>query len=85
MGSAMHLSIGNGHIYVYSRIRDQAPDVHAYYLTAINLETDKVDSEIFVASGKRMDNPILSLDFRAGGVMVSGVRNGILTLRDNPE
>jgi len=79
------LSIGDGHIYLYSHTRDQSPDVHAYYLTAINFETGEVDSEIFVASGKRMDNPMLSLDFWPGGVMVGGVRNGIITLRDGTE
>ncbi len=35
------------------------------------------------ASDKRMDNPMLSVDFWPGGVMVGGVRNGIVTLRDN--
>ena len=70
---------------MYSHIRDQSPDIHAYYLTAINFETGQVDSVLFVASGKRMDNPMLSLDFWLGGVMVSGVRNRIVILRDNPE
>ncbi len=77
------LSIGDGHIYLYSHIRNQPWYVHAYYLTAIDFETGQVDSEVFVASGKRMDNPMLSVDFWPGGVMVGGVRNGIVTLRDN--
>jgi len=42
-----------------------------------------VVSEIFVASGKRMDNPMLSVDFLPGGVMVGGVRNGIISVCDS--
>ena len=77
------LSTGDGHIWLYSHKRGEAQDVHAYYLTALDFETGEVVSEIFVASGKRMDNPMLSVDFLPGGVMVGGVRNGILSVCDS--
>jgi len=77
------LSTGDGHIWLYSHKRDMPEDVHAYYLTALDFETGEVVSEVFVASGKRMDNPMLSIDFLPGGVMVGGVRNGIVSLCDS--
>jgi hypothetical protein len=77
------LSTGDGHIWLYSHRRGEADDVHAYYLTAIDFETGEVVSETFVASGKRMDNPMLSVDFLPGGVMVGGVRNGIISVCDS--
>jgi len=77
------LSTGDGHIWLYSHKRGEAEDVHAYYLTALDFETGEVVSEIFVASGKRMDNPMLSVDFLPGGVMVGGVRNGIISVCDS--
>jgi hypothetical protein len=46
---------------------------------ATDFETGEVVSEIFVADGKRMDSPLLSVDFLPGGVMVGGVRNGIIS------
>ncbi|MDP6946455.1 MAG: hypothetical protein QF464_20065, partial [Myxococcota bacterium] len=76
------LSTGDGHVWLYAYKRGEPEDVHAYYLTALDFETGEVVSEIFVASGKRMDNPMLSIDFLPGGVMVGGVRNGILSVCD---
>jgi len=76
------LSTGDGHIYLYARERGTPEDVHAYYLTALDFETGKVASELFVGSGRAIDNPMLSSDFWPGGVYVGGVRNGIVTLRD---
>ncbi len=77
------LSTGDGHVYQYSRKMGTPDDVHAWYLSAHDFETGKVSSELFVASGERADNPMLSIDFMPGNVMVSGVRNGILVLSDN--
>jgi hypothetical protein len=77
------LSTGDGHVWLYSHKRGEADNVHAYYLTAIDFETGKVASEIFVASGKRMDNPMLSVDFLPGGVMIGGIRNGIISVCDS--
>jgi len=77
------LSTGDGHVWLYSHRRGEPEDVHAYYLTALDFETGEVVSEIFVASGKRMDNPMLSVDFLPGGVMVGGVRNGIISVCDS--
>ena len=77
------LSTGDGHVWLYSHKRGEADNVHAYYLTAIDFETGKVVSEIFVASGKRMDNPMLSVDFLPGGVMIGGIRNGIISVCDS--
>jgi MYXO-CTERM domain-containing protein len=77
------LSTGDGHVWLYSHRRDEPEDVHAYYLTALDFETGEVVSETFVASGKRMDNPMLSVDFLPGGVMVGGVRNGIISVCDS--
>ena len=77
------LSTGDGHVWLYSHRRGEPEDVHAYYLTALDFETGEVVSEIFVASGKRMDNPMLSVDFLPGGVMVGGVRNGIMSVCDS--
>ena len=78
------LSTGDGHVYQYSRRMGLPEGVHAWYLSAHSFETGKVASEAFIASGERADNPMLSIDFMPGNVLVSGIRNGILTLRDNP-
>jgi len=77
------LSTGDGYVWLYAHKRNEPEEVHAYYLTALSFETGEVVSEIFVASGKRMDNPMLSVDFLPGGVMVGGVRNGILSVCDS--
>lgn len=79
------LSTGDGHVYQYSRRRGTGDDIHAWYLSAHDFETGKVASELFIASGERADNPMLSIDFLPGNVMVGGVRNGIVALRDNAE
>ena len=77
------LSTADGHIWLYSHRMGQGEDVHAYYLSAIDFETGEVASEVFIGSGKRIDNPMLSVDFLEGGVMIAGVRNGIITLCDS--
>jgi len=77
------LSTGDGHIWLYSHRMGMGEDVHAYYLSALDFETGEVASEIFIGSGKRIDNPMLSVDFLEGGVMIAGVRNGIITLCDS--
>ncbi|KEQ14076.1 hypothetical protein [Endozoicomonas numazuensis] len=77
------LSTGDGHVYQYSRKMGTPEDVHAWYLSAHDFETGAVSSELFVASGERADNPMLSIDFMPENVMVSGVRNGILILSDS--
>lgn len=77
------LSTGDGHIWLYSHRMGQGEDVHAYYLTALDFETGEIDSQVFLGSGKRIDNPMLSVDFLEGGVMITGVRNGIMTMCDS--
>ena len=76
------LSTGDGHVYLYSRAKGTPDDVHAWYLSAIDFQTGKVVSEVFLGSGKAIDNPMLSSDFMPGNVYVAGVRNGILFMRD---
>lgn len=76
------LSTGDGHVYQYSRRLGTPDDVHAWYLSAHDFQTGKVASELLIGSGERLDNPMLSIDFLPGNVMVSGVRNGIVALRD---
>ena len=79
------LSTGDGHIYLYARERGTPEDVHAFYLTALDFQTGEVASELFVGTGRAIDNPMLSSDFWPGGVYVGGIRNGIITLRDNAQ
>jgi hypothetical protein len=79
------LSTGDGHIYLYARERGTPDDLHAFYLTAIDFETGEVVSELFVGTGRAIDNPMLSSDFWPGGVYVGGIRNGIITLRDGAQ
>ena len=77
------LSTGDGHVYLYSRRRGTPDDVHAWYLTAVDFDTGEPVSELFIASGRGVDNPMLSVDFWPDGVLVAGIRNGIVTLRDS--
>lgn len=77
------LSTGDGHVYQYSRKMGLDEDTHAWYLSATDFETGETVSEMFIGSGERLDNPMLSIDFLPGGVMVGGVRNGIVVLRDS--
>jgi hypothetical protein len=76
------LSTGDGHVYQYSRRMGLGDDTHAWYLSATDFETGETVSELFIGSGERLDNPMLSIDLLPGGVLVSGVRNGIVVLRD---
>jgi len=78
------LSTGDGHVYQYSRRKGTGDNVYVWYLSANDFDTGELASELFVGSGQVLDNPMLSVDFMPNGVMVSGVRNGIVTLRDNP-
>ncbi len=77
------LSTGDGHVYQYSRRMGTGDDVHAWYLSATDFETGKTVSELFIGTGERLDNPMLSIDMMPGNVMVAGVRNGIVVLRDS--
>jgi hypothetical protein len=76
------LSTADGHVYQYSRRMNTGDDTHAWYLSATDFNTGKTVSEVFVGSGERLDNPMLSIDFLPGGIMVGGVRNGIVVLQD---
>ncbi len=66
------LSTADGHVYLYSRKRGTDSDVHAWYLSAIDDRTGEVVSELFVGSGKRLDSPMLSVNFWPGRVAVVG-------------
>jgi hypothetical protein len=77
------LSTGDGHIWLYSHRMGMGEDVHAYYLSALDFETGAIESEVFIGSGQRIDNPMLSVDFLKGGVLMTGVRNGIITMCDS--
>ena len=85
MKTAVLLSGGVDSSVALSLLADQGHDLHAFYLTAIDFETGKVASELFVGTGRAIDNPMLSSDFWPGGVYVGGIRNGIITLRDGAQ
>ena len=79
-----HLSTGDGQIYQYSRRRGTSEDVHAWYLSAVDYRTGQVTSERFVGSGKALDSPMLSTNFWPGHTAVTGLRNGLVVMRNGP-
>lgn len=79
------LSTADGYVYQYTMKSGDGDKLGAFYLSALDFQTGKLASEIFIGSGKRLDSPMLSINFLPGGVMVAGVRNGLVTLRDRPE
>ncbi|MNT41138.1 hypothetical protein D3C72_1774910 [compost metagenome] len=79
------LSTADGYVYQYTMKSGAGDKQDAFYLSALDFQTGKLASEIFIGSGKRLDSPMLSINFLPGGVMVAGVRNGLVTLRDRPE
>lgn len=76
------LSTADAFIYQYARRMGTDKNTHAWYLSTLEYETGKPVYDLFIGSGKRLDNPMLSVDMMPGRVMVAGVRNGIVVLRD---
>lgn len=77
------LSTADGYVYEYTRRMGTDKDMYAMYLSAIDFATGKLVSELFVGSGKRLDSPMLSINFTPDGTMVAGGKNGLVVLKDS--
>lgn len=76
------LLMGDGYIWLYVYWCGEVEDVYVYYLMVIDFEIGEVEFQIFVVSGKWMDNFMFLFEFFSGGVMVGGVCNGIISVCD---
>ncbi len=79
------LSIGNGLVYLYTRLDDTPGDVVAWYLTALDFETGETVFKIFTGTGILWNNSYAPITIGAHGTAYVGVYNGIIAVRDGEE
>lgn len=77
------LSTADGYVYELTRRLGTKKDLYAMHLSAIDFRTGRLASELFVGTGKRLDSPMLSVNFTPDGTMLAGVKNGLLVLKDS--
>jgi outer membrane protein assembly factor BamB len=76
------LSLGNGLIYLYTRLEGTAKDVVAWYLTAIDYRTGKTVYKILTGTGLLWNNNYAPITIGPNGTAYVGCYNGIMAIRD---
>ena len=79
------LSIGNGLIYMYTRLQGTPDDIMAWYLTALDFETGATAFKIFTGTGMHWNNSYAPTTIGPDGTVYVGVFNGIIAVRDGDE
>ncbi len=76
------LAIGNGLVYVYTRLDGTKDKVQAWYLTALDWRTGDTVFKIFMGTGKLWNNNYAPITLSPQGVAYIGCLNGIIRVRD---
>lgn len=76
------LSIGNGIVYLYTRLNDTPDSVLAWYLTAVDFNTGETLYKIFTGTGMLYNNTYGPITIGPDGTAYIGVFNGIVAVRD---
>lgn len=79
------LSIGNGLIYLYTRLQGTPDEIMAWYLTALDFETGATAFKIFTGTGMHWNNSYAPTTIGPDGTVYVGVFNGIIAVRDGEE
>lgn len=75
-------SLANGLIYVYTRDESNPPDMHAWYLTALDARTGNLVFKILTGVGRKFNNHYGSISITPGGDALVGVMGGLVRVRD---
>ncbi len=76
------LSIGNGLLYVYTRLDNTKKRVQAWYLTAIDFRTGQTVYKIFMGTGVLWNNNYAPITLGPNGSAYAGCLNGLIRIRD---
>lgn len=76
------LSIGNGLIYLYTRLDGTPDNIMAWYLTTLDFETGDTVYKIFTGTGILWNNSYAPITLSPDGTVYVGVFNGIISVRD---
>lgn len=81
------LSIGNGLVYLYTRLKEYEgqpipEDIMAWYLTAVDFNTGETVFKIFTGTGMHWNNSYGPITIGPNGTVYVGVFNGIIAIRD---
>jgi len=79
------LSIGNGLVYLYTRLEEAPDDILAWYLTAIDFKTGRTVFKIFTGTGILWNNSYAPITLGPDGTAYVGVYNGFVAVRDGRE
>ena len=79
------LSVGNGLVYLYTRLEDTPDSIMAWYLTAVDFETGETVYKIFTGTGAHWNNSYAPITIGPDGTVYVGVFNGIIAVRDGGE
>ncbi len=79
------LSIGNGLVYLYTRLQGTPDNIAAWYLTALDFETGATAFKIFTGTGMHWNNSYAPTTIGPDGTIYVGAFNGIIAVRDGDE
>lgn len=77
-------SLENGLMYIYNRDDSNPVDMHAWYLSAIDLRTGELAFKVLTGIGKKYNNHYGSISITPDGAAYIGVMGGIVKVWDEP-
>lgn len=78
-------SLANGLMYIYSRDDSNPADLHAWYLTAVDLRTGELAFKVLTGVGKKYNNHYGSISITPDGAAYIGTLGGIIKVWDAGE
>lgn len=78
------LSLGNGLVYLYTKLRDAPWWTDAYYLTAVDFRTGQTLYRVRTGVGLGYDNHWAPVTIGPSGTAYVGTLRGLLAVRDRP-
>jgi hypothetical protein len=75
-------SLANGLMYIYSRDDSNPPDMHAWYLTAVDLRTGELAFKVLTGVGRKYNNHYGSISITPDGAAYIGTMGGIIKVWD---
>ena len=75
-------SLANGLMYIYSRDDSNPPDMHAWYLTAVDLRTGELAFKVLTGVGRKYNNHYGSISVTPDGAAYIGTVGGIIKVWD---
>ncbi len=75
-------SLANGLMYIYSRDDSNPADMHAWYLTAVDLRTGELAFKVLTGVGRKYNNHYGSISITPDGAAYIGTMGGIIKVWD---